>query len=55
MKKFFYIRSILEVAVPVWYSSLTLINEMDIERVQKAILQREKIVPLIVQLVNLPI
>ena len=32
------IRSILELAVPVWHSSLTLINKMDIERVQKATL-----------------
>ena len=33
------VRSLLEVAVPVWHSSLTLSDKLDIERVQKASLQ----------------
>ena len=33
------IRSVLELAVPVWHSSLTLANRLSIERVQKAALQ----------------
>ena len=33
------VRSVLELAVPVWHSSLTLANKLDIERVQRAALQ----------------
>ena len=33
------VRSVMELAVPVWHSSLTLADKVAIERVQKAALQ----------------